>query len=805
MPTMQPPLLRRVRTLALLTLVAAALAAPAQASAAAGFRDFSWSAASMNGPTAHKPQSKLWFNDGEWWGYMFDRASDSWHIHRLNRATQVWTDTGTAVDTRNATWADVLWDGSKLYIASAGASAANSADSARLYRYSYNPATKQYTADAGFPSTIVTGGMEAIVLDKDSTGKLWATYTRDSRVYVNDSSVGGGAWGTPFVVPVSGTTVSADDISTIIRYNGRIGVMWSNQVSGAVSFASHADGAARTSWGSVSVPLQGTRYADDHLSIRSIEADSAGRLYAVVKTSLNDGASPNPADPQFIMLRLNLAGSWDKYTVSRVSDKQTRPIIMLDDRNRKVYIFFTTSTNGATIDSGTAETAIYYKSSGMDSPSFATGRGTPAIELDTDRHINDVTSTKQNVNGASGLVLLASDNASKFYMHGSISLGSPAVPTVKLAAASDTGRSATDGITSDTTPGFTGTAPAGSTVSVRDGSATLGSATADSSGAWSFQSPALAQGEHPISAVVGSATSTVLGVTVDTTAPSAPAITSPADGATVAGPTVAVSGTTGAGQDVAVRDGTSAVASSTATSTGAWSANATLAAGGHTLTATTADLAGNVSSASPAVRVTVSGTSSGPIFSDGFESGSFSAWSASATGGDGTATVQGSIVRTGQFAARLTESGNAGSFAKVTRSLGASQKDVTVSLDIRIDAEGPSGLVVPIVRVYDGAGTRLLSLYRRNANFNGVGVSNAGATYNTSGSLPLGTWRRYSVRLVAAGAGASTVTVAQDGAQIFTTTTANLGTSGAASIQLGNENAAQPFTLEADGVQVTTG
>ncbi len=139
--------------------------------------------------------------------------------------------------------------------------------------------------------------------------------------------------------------------------------------------------------------------------------------------------------------------------------------------------------------------------------------------------------------------------------------------------------------------------------------------------------------------------------------------------------------------------------------------------------------------------MTVGGTSSTTVFSDGFESGGFSAWSAATTGGDGTATVQQAILRAGQFAARLTESGNAGSFAKVTRSLGGSYKELTVSLDIRIDAEGASGLVVPIVRVDDGAGTRLVSLYRRNANFNGVGVSNAGVTYNTSGNLGLGTWR----------------------------------------------------------------
>jgi len=43
------------------------------------------------------------------------------------------------------------------------------------------------------------------------------------------------------------------------------------------------------------------------------------------------------------------------------------------------------------------------------------------------------------------------------------------------------------------------------------------------------------------------------------------------------------------------------------------------------------------------------------LFSDGFESGNFSAWSQVQTGGDGTAVVQSSIVRTGALAAQLSE------------------------------------------------------------------------------------------------------------------------------------------------------
>jgi type II secretory pathway pseudopilin PulG len=808
---MHPHLRPLVRPLLLAALVVA-FAAPAQAADAAGFRDFSWSAPSVNGPTAHKPQSKLWFNDGTWWGYMFERVSETWHIYRFDGAGQQWVDTGTAVDTRNSTWADVLWDGTKLYVASAGASSTSTGDSARLYRLSYNAATKSYALDAGFPSTIVSGGMEAIVLDKDATGALWATYTRGSRVYVNDSAPGGATWGTPFVIPVAGTTVSPDDISTIVHYNGRIGVMWSNQVDDMVYFASHADGAARTAWGSSEAALGGTKYADDHLNVRALEADSAGRVFAVVKTSLNDLAAPDPNAPQFVLVRLGLGGNWTPFTVSRVKDTQTRPMLIIDDQNRQLYVFATTSTNGATIDSGTADTAIYYKSSSLDSPNFAVGKGTPFIELPADKRINDVTASKQNVNGRTGLLVLASDNASKYYMHNTLTLGAagaPVTPTVRLDAASDTGNSTTDGITADTTPAFSGTATAGTTVTAFDGATALGTTTATTAGAWSFQSGALAEGPHAITVrsanTAGSATSARLDIVIDATAPAPPAITAPADGSTTTS-SVRVVGRAGPGQDVQVMDGTAAAATAAADAGGDWSANLVLASGTHSLTATTTDPAGNRSTASNTVRVTVSGSPApGFAFTDGFESGGFGAWTSVLTGGDGTATVQQSIVRAGAWSARLTESGNAGSFARVRKSFGAAYTDVTVGLDIRIDAEGASTLVIPIVRVYDAASVRFFSLYRRNQNGDGVGVSHSGTSFNTSGSLPLGTWRHYDVRLITGAGGASTVTVRQDGVTIYSTTTASLAPGGSAMIQIGNENAAQAFTLEADAIQVTAG
>lgn len=82
------------------------------------------------------------------------------------------------------------------------------------------------------------------------------------------------------------------------------------------------------------------------------------------------------------------------------------------------------------------------------------------------------------------------------------SAAAPSAPD--LSAASDTGASSTDNITSDATPTFTGTSEANAAVSLFDTDRTtvLGTATADSSGNWSITSSTLAAGQHTISAAI---------------------------------------------------------------------------------------------------------------------------------------------------------------------------------------------------------------------------------------------------------------------------------------------------------------
>ncbi|MFS2021741.1 Ig-like domain-containing protein, partial [Massilia sp. CT11-108] len=73
--------------------------------------------------------------------------------------------------------------------------------------------------------------------------------------------------------------------------------------------------------------------------------------------------------------------------------------------------------------------------------------------------------------------------------------------TPVLDAASDTGVSNSDGITAATTPTFTGTAEAGATVDLYEGSTLLGSAVA-TGGTWSIASAALGAGQHTVSTIV---------------------------------------------------------------------------------------------------------------------------------------------------------------------------------------------------------------------------------------------------------------------------------------------------------------
>ena len=403
----------RMRVLGAAIVMGAALAGIAAAPASAtpvtvGYRDFSYSGASA--PTGQKPQSKLWFNDGIWWGSLFNSGTEEFRIHRLNWATQTWTDTGVVIDTRNNSDADVLWDGAKLYVASVVPNSTSSSNRAQLWRFSYNTATDTYTRDSGFPATIVSGvAMETIVLAKDSTGMLWVTYTNVNAVWVARTTTSDATWGTPFTIPVAeAANLSPDDISAIVGFDSKIGVMWGNQNNMAYYFATHSDGAGDMTW-QTSTALAIPEGADDHINLKGMSGDPAGRVFAAVKTSRN-----NPDDPLVVLLVLKPDGTWTNHTVTTVAESETRAIVTIDQQNRQLYVFA-----AAPCCSGGS---VYYKQTSLDAIAFPTGMGPSLMHSATDSCINNVSSTKQNLTGSSDLVVIAGADCTDFYFHNKIDL-----------------------------------------------------------------------------------------------------------------------------------------------------------------------------------------------------------------------------------------------------------------------------------------------------------------------------------------------------------------------------------------------
>jgi hypothetical protein len=397
-----------------------------------GFLDQQFPASSFSSafsPTGEKPQSKLWFNGGRWWASML-HSDSKYYIFYLNGST--WVKTATALDDRLPTQADVLWDAASnhLYVASGAGGDPSGVDlPARLYRYTYHAGALPdlaYTLDAGFPVTIRNGGAETIVIEKDTTGKLWITYTQGSKVWVNHSGANPAAvdsdlsWNlTPAAFTVAGTntSVAVDDISSLIAYDGKIGVFWSNQNDTTFYFAYHVDGAADSSWTGGAAWSQ-KDIADDHINLKSLHTTGGGDVFAVVKTSIQTNGA---GQPRIVVLHRKPNGSWD--TPAIVWDEttgSTRPVLMVDSVNHRLYVFATTTTTGGLI--------AYKRSSDYSAgPVSFTEAQVPFIQITTPNlnQMNNPTSTKQNIDGTGGLnsiVVLATDDTARYYAHNLLAL-----------------------------------------------------------------------------------------------------------------------------------------------------------------------------------------------------------------------------------------------------------------------------------------------------------------------------------------------------------------------------------------------
>ncbi len=247
-------------------------------------------------------------------------------------------------------------------------------------------------------------------------------------------------------------------LSSVVAFgSGKIGVMWDNQTSGITDFlfAIHNDGDSDSTWTGLSVYTSST---DDHLNLKVLpNGDSAGSVYAIVKTS----SSANLVVlVRCINATCDTSGSWASTTVwTGAEGSPTRPQLFIDLENRDIYVFASTKVG--------SPRGIHYKKSDLDSISFPSGDGTTFIRDSSYDSINDPSGTKQNLNAATDLMVLGSDTSDNHYFHNTLVLASAGTPTASPTASDTPTATATNTpsptATATDTPGPTATATATNT------------------------------------------------------------------------------------------------------------------------------------------------------------------------------------------------------------------------------------------------------------------------------------------------------------------------------------------------------
>jgi Ca2+-binding RTX toxin-like protein len=422
----------------------AALLLPGVVRADIGIQGPAYTTGTGGSPTTSKPESKLWFHDGFWWASMFAKTGTTGDYDIFKLVGNTWTDTGVVIDPRDSTRQDVLSDGDTLYVAShkfqqTPTFSTATGNEMRLYRFSYNTSTDTYTVDdldpPGAPNytQIDLQRSEALVIDKDSTDRLWATWVQQDaggtyHVYVNHTTTPCGAscsWGTASILPGSTALapVNGDiDISSVIAFGGnKIGVAWSDQVASQLKFVYRNDSDPDTAWQSVQVAVGGPKQVDDHINMKTAN----GIIYIASKTKF---ISKTALNPQTRLLVRDAAGTWTAHTISYSPEQRTRPIVVLDTGNNVIHVF-ETGPHPSGADPEASGGDIYEATAPLSTATFSVSSRRPVIQDDDTAGMTNATSTKQNLDSTTDLTVVATNILTKRYWHHFEALTAPPPPS----------------------------------------------------------------------------------------------------------------------------------------------------------------------------------------------------------------------------------------------------------------------------------------------------------------------------------------------------------------------------------------
>lgn len=375
-----------------------ALAAPV---APQSYQGAPYTSQMLRPPTSEANQSKLWFHAGAWWGLMAENTGRVVRVHEL-MPDHTWRPTSAVVNADAFDAGDAAPDGDTVHVTSR-----QSNGWLTYVRLRFDPAARDYTATA--PVLVSDKGLRAPAdIVKDTTGRLWISLDTAAGLQVITSGDAGQTWSASNTLGDI-TTGSSSESAALVAYDNRVGILWSNPLTGSFEFAYHRDGEDPLIW-TRETARTGTRVGD-HTSLKRVDGENGDTLVAAVTLAPADVGAP----PDTVMTELLVRtpdGRWSSTPVSTVADGLDQPTLAVDVTSRTLNLL------------AVQDDDVVVKQASLDDLQFPQGPGKVFLQGGKGR-MYFPTTTKEPVSARTGLVVLASDQGALRYRHAEAAIPSP--------------------------------------------------------------------------------------------------------------------------------------------------------------------------------------------------------------------------------------------------------------------------------------------------------------------------------------------------------------------------------------------
>ena len=355
----------------------------------------------LRAPTSEANQSKLWYHAGAWWALMAEKTGRVVRVYEL-MPDHTWRPTSAVVNADAFDAGDATRDGDSVHITSR-----QSNGWLTYVRLQFDAAARDYTATA--PVLVSDKGLRAPAdIAKDTTGRLWISLDTAAGLQIITSGDAGQTWSASSTLGDI-TTGSSSESAALVAFDSRVGILWSNPLTGSFEFAYHRDGEDPTVW-TRETARTGTRVGD-HTSLKRVDGKNGDTLVAAVTLAPADVGAP----PDTVMTELLVRtpdGRWSSTPVSTVADALDQPTLAVDATSRTLNLL------------AVQDDDVVVKQASLDDYRFLPGPGKVVLQGGKGR-MYFPTTTKEPVNARTGLVVLASDQGALRYRHAEAAIPSP--------------------------------------------------------------------------------------------------------------------------------------------------------------------------------------------------------------------------------------------------------------------------------------------------------------------------------------------------------------------------------------------